>query len=436
MKAVSAFLLAFFWVSLLSSIGLCANGRNAYGINAHIPGEPLLDLARQAGIGWIRVDFNWYMIEPGKGDFQWALFDDLVSLARQRGLKIFATLAFTPSWANEGKGMTHPPRDPQDWYDFVFSVVDRYRGEIGYWGMWNEPNLEKFWAGTREQYRDWIIKGGSAAAREADGSSQTVAPGLAHIAGTRWWEWLGEILAGDGKAYVDIVSHHCYAGSAEEVTRLLERGDAENPSVRAVLRQTGAADKPFWLTETGWHTGRRSLEEDWAGPPLPGHHYRIGEVSEEVQAYHYRRLCWDLIQRDWVDRVFFYELRDDPNPAVDHWGILRADNTPKQAYYAYRDFIANPREPEPPAGGCTCRTGPEVAREDPDVLQNLILQGLFGVLMTLYIRLLSRKGIPASGYRVLHRPRTGKPEIHMGRTVPRLRIPGKENRPGGRARSV
>jgi hypothetical protein len=264
--------------------------------------------------------------------------------------------------------------------------------------MWNEPNVEKFWSGTREQYREGILRKGAEAARAADPSCQIVAPGLAHIEESRWWEWLSYILEGDGKEYVDIVSHHCYEASAEGVIRLLETGDDSNPSVRAVLRAAGAADKPFWLTETGWHTTLRSLEEAWSGPPLPGHHYRFGDVSEELQAYYYQKLCWEMIHRDWFNRVFFYELRDNPSLEVDNWGILRADNTPKQAYYAYRSFIANPQEPGSSAGGCTCRTGHETAR-DPHLLGHLTLQLLFGGLMGLFIQLqkVYRRRHPASG---------------------------------------
>ncbi len=52
--------------------------------------------------------------------------------------------------------------------------------------------------------------------------------------------------------------------------------------------------------------------------------------------------------------MFPYEIRDDPNPGVPPWGIVRADYTPKEAYYTYRDFIAGPSAPAIPN---PCGTG-------------------------------------------------------------------------------
>ena len=45
---------------------------------------------------------------------------------------------------------------------------------------------------------------------------------------------------------------------------------------------------------------------------------------------------------DWLDKIFFYELRDDPN-IEDKWGILRSDNSPKKAFYSYQAHIAGNR---------------------------------------------------------------------------------------------
>ena len=38
-----------------------------YGINAHLLTSALLDWIAAAGIAWIRVDFNWFMMEPEPG---------------------------------------------------------------------------------------------------------------------------------------------------------------------------------------------------------------------------------------------------------------------------------------------------------------------------------------------------------------------------------
>ncbi len=114
-------------VTSLVLAGLCPAPALAspYGINAHIPDTARMDRAVQAGIEWIRCDFNWNMLEPAQDQFAWSTFDTLVSQADARGLKIFATIAYTPPWANGGQAQYVPPSNPADWYDAVFKIVSR-----------------------------------------------------------------------------------------------------------------------------------------------------------------------------------------------------------------------------------------------------------------------------------------------------------------------
>ena len=122
-----------------------------YGINTHLPSSAQLDRVAAAGIAWIRVDFNWYMMQPARERYDWALTDAVVHDARARGLNVYATLAYTPGWANGGQGLNVPPLNADDWYNFVYETVSRYRHYVRHWGMWNEPNFTAFWSGSVEQ---------------------------------------------------------------------------------------------------------------------------------------------------------------------------------------------------------------------------------------------------------------------------------------------
>jgi hypothetical protein len=89
------------------------------------------------------------------------------------------------------------------------------------------------------------------------------------------------------------------------------------PTVRDVMRWTGTDGKALWLTETGWNTA---------------------EVSETAQADFYEQVLDGVEANDWLEKVFFYALADEPgNP--DQWGILHSDLTPKPAYEAYQRYI-------------------------------------------------------------------------------------------------
>lgn len=303
-----------------------------YGINAHVPDAARLDRAAQAGIRWIRCDFNWYMLEPAQDQFDWALFDQLVAQANARGIQIFATIAYTPSWANGGLSGKVPPSDPADWYDAVFKIVSRYKGSIHYWGMWNEPNLGDFWTGTRTQYIQDILVNGAAAVKAADPTALVAGPDLAHLNSGKWDQWLRDVLLQAGDS-LDVVTHHQYSDDAYGTLDALD-GPLNVASVKKIIDANGGGSKPFWLTETGWTSN---------------------DVGEPDQADFYLELLDGMNARPWWQRIFFYELMDDPN-ITSKWGVLRSDLSTKESYAAYADLIAlrpNGGRDALPSGGMT-----------------------------------------------------------------------------------
>lgn len=324
---------------LLATPAAWSASPSAFGINVHVPqGDDLasqLDRASAAGIGWVRIDFIWAAVEPARGKYDWRIYDALAAAAKARGLQVFATIAYTPAWATDGPALTGVPRNPDDWRRICFRAAKRYRGRIHHWGLWNEPNLPRFWSGSRQQYIDVILEVGADAIRSGNPAAQVGGPDLAHLTAgdADWYDWLRRILLEAGDR-LDFITHHVYdADGNRDVTSRLEARtvfggkpsfwDAVAPSVEEVLRSTGwFGRKPFWLTETGWESSR---------------------VSEGRQAEYYNGLLGDWLTgrpgRDWIQRIFFYELLDAPPPDGLSWGILRANGSPKPAYEAYRSFI-------------------------------------------------------------------------------------------------
>lgn len=344
----------FVWVLVASAITLFSAvawsaDSSPYGINSHVPNNQVLDLIAQAGIKWIRVDFNWFQLEPAKDSYNWGFMDSVVNNARARGLEIFATLAYTPSWASGTSNVADPPRDINDWYDFVYDTVNRYKSKIKYWGMWNEPNLKDFFTGNGWQYREWILKTGAQAAKAADPSCLVLGPELAHLKG--WSDFMEEALKEGGANYIDIITHHCYKGdTGEDIFDYLDE-DAfywpwDDPPLMKMLDNLGIDNKPVWLTEVGWHTSGKAFFSDGTQTETKD------SVSENDQALYYHQLLWGVYKRSYLYKVFPYEIIDDPNPDVPKWGIVKSNYTPKKAYYTYKDFIAKPTEPDDDGGGC------------------------------------------------------------------------------------
>ncbi len=301
-------------------------GASNFGINVHVPPAEVLDRVAQDGIGWVRIDLLWSVVQPAPNRWDWSAYDMLVDEAGQRGLKVLAILQDTPGWATSGSPGTGVP-DPAAWQRFCYRAARRYHGRIRAWELWNEPNLDRFWEGTREEYIDVILLPGGRAIHEADANALVAGPALAHLQSGHWDGWLRDCLAA-GRDVLDVASHHLYPSNCSHttVTKALDRGGSypwDPPSVKKVLQEAGWFGRPFWLTETGMDS-ERCWQHDQAG--------------------FYTNLLRDWFRTDrdmsWMDRIFFYEIMDAP--ADPGWGILGffPGLEPKDAYFAYGDFIA------------------------------------------------------------------------------------------------
>lgn len=291
--------------------------QDPYGINIHLAPDTVIDKLAQAGVTWVRCDFNWKILEPNaKGQFDWTEPDRIVARTQANGQRIFATLAYTPGWANGGQDGSVPAANPRDFYDFVYAVVSRYKGKIDHWGMWNEPNLDLFWKGTRDQYIQDVLRNGADAAKAADPGCFVLGPELAMLESGKWEDWLTDVLSKAGDR-IDVVTQHIYMDDANGVLTALDGKRTGKPAAKFLVDRYGRGQE-VWITETGW--------------AQPGD-------SEAKEASEYGSLLTGMLARGYFTKVFFYEAIDDPN-IKDHWGILHSDLSEKPAYTVYSDFAA------------------------------------------------------------------------------------------------
>lgn len=284
------------------------------GLNVHVPSNAILeDVASNLGVAWIRVDFDWFRMEPQRGRFEWRDTDRVVEKTWESGLEVLATLAYTPSWASSTPGsgqVSDPPASPDLYRDFVRASVSRYRERVRFWQFWNEPNLREFWSGTREQYRQEILEVGAATAKDVDPGARVVAPGLANVGS--WRPWFQEAMR--AKKSIDVVNHHNYARTGRASIVEL-RTDGLQPSLRTLMSENGVDDRPFWMTETG----RRTDDGD--------------------QPRYYDEILETLRVETWVSRLFFFHYWDGPGQGDGGFGIVNENLTPKPAYFVLRSVL-------------------------------------------------------------------------------------------------
>ncbi len=314
------------------AVGLLAAGgasASPFGINAHIPNDAVADRIVEAGIEWVRIDFLWSKVETERDVYDWQVYDALVDRLEARGLKAYATLQGTPAWATAGSEFSGVPDDANQWQEFVYLAAKRYRGRIAAWGIWNEPNLEHFWEGSRDAYIDTLLIPGAKAIRAADPGALVAGPDLAHLSSGKWDTWLRDVISRAGDS-LDILTHHYYPSHGRAFELVYDFQQKPNlpwgsPAVRDLLIETGWWGRPFWLTETG-------VQSEIEGPGDQADYYD-GVVEDWFGSYPEGR---------WIDRIFFYQMHDGRDPAPTTFGILhgKPELEAKPAFYAYRNVIA------------------------------------------------------------------------------------------------
>ena len=84
-----------------------------YGACAHItrdePPARTCAMMRQAGMGWVRSDFDWRSIERKRGEWDFSCFDKVVSTCEAEGMQFLPILGYSVPWANPvGPGQGDP----------------------------------------------------------------------------------------------------------------------------------------------------------------------------------------------------------------------------------------------------------------------------------------------------------------------------------------
>lgn len=350
-RMISVFCLVF----LLPPTARADVGDNGVGINIHIGRDTFIEACADLGVTWVRMDGNWFVMEPSQDDYNWAWMDGFVNRAHTAGLKVFITLGYTPDWVPshgpaDGQNGDNCPDDETHWVDFVEDAVTHYRAMgVTHFGLWNEPNLDGFFDGTLEEYVGIIMVPGAAAVRRVCADCKVLGPELANVGDCD--TYLEGIFARAPASTFDIITHHSYNGFTETGWNIWD-GDGfinvlddqripgwTRKDLRQILDAAGWTGE-VWITETGYR----------ATP--------IGDQTEEnTQATYYTRVLEEQLNRAWYTNTFFYEIMDckpdQPDCSIDGYGIMRAESGSagsrtfpddfrlKPAFYKLKQFISD-----------------------------------------------------------------------------------------------
>ncbi|HEX2368695.1 MAG TPA: xylan 1,4-beta-xylosidase [Acidimicrobiia bacterium] len=203
-----------------------------------------------------------------------------------------------------------PPHHWQAWSDLVSELtshlVDRYgREEVRGWGfeVWNEPNLEVFWSGTREEYLHLYEV--TARAVKAVDAELTVGGPASAAAG-----WVDDLLAHavETGAPIDFLSTHTYGN--------------EPLDLRPIAARYRRDDLELWWTEWGVHAGHFDpLHDSVYAAAFCARGMRSSMGRLDALAY-------------WVVSDHFEELGRPSSLFHGGFGLLSVGNLRKPRYWA------------------------------------------------------------------------------------------------------
>lgn len=330
-----------------------AIGDGFFGLSEEELGKRL-DKAKLLGNA-IRLDLDWAQIQPTEnGAYRWDETDRIVTAARARGLAVLAMVGFAPEWARDAdcKGdYGCAPRDPREFARFAADAATRY-GDKGItdYEVWNEPNVEQFFAPRPDVVRyAGMLTLAAKAIKEAVPRARIASGGLAAgydegttIAPVTFLEQLYKA----GAEGFTAVALHPYNSPAKpsqpygwSAFTQIEGGPGvtDIPTIHGVMAAHGDAQKQVWLTEYGAPThgagnsatlGDQRFEDFDA---RPGAH-----VDEGLQAAMIGDFLRYPFQKAHVTVRMVHTLYDRRMPgesdnSEDYFGIYNADGTPKKA---------------------------------------------------------------------------------------------------------
>jgi hypothetical protein len=330
------------------------------------------------GVKYVRMDFRWPDIEKTR-DAPWDFtekgywspkesYDTFVGLAKKYGIEIIVLLNKVPSWISPSGDTIIPPTGPDfddfvtQFGQFVYAVVDHYKGDLTYFEIWNEPNTRTFWTdGEGTLYHGFIhgeatrkyvllLQEAYIQAKAANPICVVITGGIAND-----HKYLQEMYSYGAKGYFDVFGSHPYF--ANSPTKNWDV-DYINPHehewhfpkiqyMRDVMVANGDEAKRILITEVG-------VDGDYGGVEGPE-----GPTTQEIQADRLTRV-FEKTQQEfpYVEGIMWYQLKDTHKAyssvpvTIANWGLFRmngpwdpdypnvVDYTPRLMYYAYKQLIS------------------------------------------------------------------------------------------------
>lgn len=351
--------IAIVLVVLLPALGLSpARARSArslrpllFGVTMHplqhdyagYPPAQTLARAKRLGVSVVRIDIDWNWLEwkrPGTATWyspEVHRLDAFLNEAHKEHIQVLATVVDSPCWASmpanrrcradlaSYRGI-HTPLHPLGFAAFLKRLVAHVGTKIGYYEIWNEPNAPRFWSHPDPVRYVRLLRAAYRAVKQADPQAQVLggATSGADVS------FVDRMYAAGAKGWFDALSIHPYSGkrTPEACTVPQHSFGCGVEAVHAAMLRHGDI-RPLWLTEFGTEVSPT--------------------ISDRVQAAYVTHALALIRTWSFVRGAIWYELHDDPTGHDgEHYGLLRANLSPRPAAHAFTAGVQNARRTRRP----------------------------------------------------------------------------------------
>ena len=345
-----------------------------YGVvvNGLTAPDETLDLARQLGVGWVKLPVRWADVEPQPGNLNWEALDAFFAGAAARNQKVLVTVYAAPDWSRAvtAENRSGPPDNPIAYATFISQLLQRYRGAIHAVEIWSEMNSD----------REWYVAGGLNSASymqlllPAARAVRSVDPGVLIISGglnptgvddgilaIDDFRYLRELIGMGMLDFVDCVGvHHKGYNLPPDVPYDARQDDPtarfrepyDNPhhswSFYSTLRGyydlivAAGRDTPLCVTEFGWP----AVDDAASATDLPAFVY--DNTPEEQAAYIVQAFemmhDWEFVRLAMVSNLdLTLEQSDRADAALSAaYRIVGPDGQPRPAFIALQGMPKTP----------------------------------------------------------------------------------------------
>ncbi len=289
--------------------------------------EQAARLMKEAGVGFVRLDFLWDDVQPAKDRWNFEKYDRLVEVLSKNGIKILGLLNYNTAWG--GDNWNSAP-DADLFAVYAKAMVSRYKNKVKYWEVWNEPNQDIYWV-PQDGMKAYtaLLKKTYPLIKAEDPSAVVLLGGLSGDAALS----LNEVYAHGGRNSFDVVNFHPFENplDPEAISKMKKTYEA----VYHTMEKNQDGKKPIWLTEIGCPGIPLGKEtKDW---------WLGANPDTSQQAAWVEKIFGEPLEWPGVKKVFWAFFRDTPDhflTGTDYFGLLQEDFTAKPAFGAYQRLTA------------------------------------------------------------------------------------------------